>query len=86
MLVCKLINGLELSHQDLFLEKTECCKCGKVSRFAFVAYEVIHEDRYISSIHENGNPSFWPHDAIAVAVYFCTDVKCATATTLWNQA
>lgn len=85
MLVSKLIGGIELSHQDSFPENAECCKCGKEARFVFIAYEGTHEDRYISSIHENGNPSFWPHDAIAVAVYLCTDIKCANATALWNQ-
>lgn len=42
---------------------------------------------FICDMHENelskGGP-FWPHDCIAVAVYFCE--TCAAAVTLWNQA
>lgn len=86
MIVCKSNKGLELSHQDNFNERTNCSNCGKEARFAFVSYEGCHEDKYISKIHANGDPSFWPHDAISVAIYFCTDIKCFQATAIWNQA
>ena len=36
-------------------------------------------------LHENeGAGGFWPHDAVAVAVYFCKD--CLETTSLYNQA
>jgi len=87
MIICKIETGLELSHQDKFPETCACCKCGKKARVALVAFEGTYEDRYVcESRCPEEPPVFWPHDAIAVAVYFCVDHKCGTATTLWNQA
>jgi len=87
MIVCKTEKGFHLSHQKNFPKDCLCCKCGKRARFAFVAYEGIYEDRYISESRcREEPPVFWPHDAIAIAIYFCVDVSCGTATTLWNQA
>ena len=75
---------MDLTHQDPFPEKAECV-CGKMARIAFVAAEEMGEDEYISKIHLNeGKGGYWPHDTIAVAVYFCPE--CFKAVTLWNQA
>ena len=83
MKIEKGTKGLDLTYQDPFPEKTEC-SCGKNARIAFVAQE-DNEDEYISNLHKNeGKGNCWPHDAIAVAVYFCPE--CFKAVTLWNQA
>lgn len=84
MIVEKGTKGLDLTWQLSFTEETKC-SCGKMARIAFVAKEEAEEERYISTLHENkGRGGFWPHDAVAVAVYFCPE--CFTAVTLWNQA
>ncbi len=79
--------GLTKSHQAEFPKETECHKCGKTARIGFVAYEEgSTEDKYVCNAHNNdpkGN-GFWPHDSVAVAVYFCTG--CLETTALYNQA
>ena len=77
MLVCRRIDkkSLELSHQDPFPEDCRCVKCGKIARFVLVAYEGSYEDRYISHSRPPHNTYFWPHDAVAFAIYFCIDYK-----------
>ena len=67
---------------------TECCRCGGLSRLAFVAHETEkpEDGKYVADIHLNepDGDGFWPHDACAVAVYFCT--LCLQPTALFNQA
>lgn len=76
--------GLSNSWQNDFPEETEC-ECGKIARIAFVTQEAHEEKGYVCDLHENKpKEAFWPHDAIAVAVYFCK--KCFKAVALWNQA
>jgi hypothetical protein len=82
-------NGLNLSTQAPFNPETPCVKCGKKARIAFVMAEPITDNgRFITDLHHNdpGGEGFWLHDAAAFATYICTDIDCATATTLWNQA
>jgi len=78
--------GLKHSWQKEFPPKTDCCKCDGESRIAFVCFE-NNEEKYVSQIHDNegadGGP-YWPHDAVAVAIYFCE--KCLEPTALYNQA
>ena len=74
--------GVHLSHQDDFPLETEC-GCGNIARLAFTAMEGPNEEYYICDMHKNGLNGFWPHDVIAVAVYFCS--KCAKPVTLFNQ-
>jgi len=75
--------GLENSWQKDFPEKAKC-GCGGTGRLAFVAIEQKESD-CICHLYKNGeNGEFWPHDAIAMAVYFCGN--CREAITLWNQA
>lgn len=82
--------GLDLTFQRPFEPTTTCVKCGKKARIAFTIAEPMTdgEKRYITDLHSNdpGGEGFWLHDAAAFAVYLCTDIDCATATTLWNQA
>lgn len=76
--------GLNLTFQQDFPKETKC-SCGKMARIAFVTAEESGEKEYVCNIHENkGKGGFWPHDAIAVAVYFCPE--CFSAVVLWNQA
>ena len=75
--------GVNFSHQEPFLPIKEC-SCGGEARMAFVAHEVRAEDFYICDLHENKLGEMWPHDAIALAVYFCK--KCLKPTVDFNQA
>lgn len=86
-------DGIGLSWQQSFPENTKCHKCKKNARLAFVVFEGFPKPKsdekkpYVCRLWHNGkDKKFWPHDAIAVAIYFCEDVKCARATALWNQA
>lgn len=77
--------GIGKTFQAPFPLTTICERCEKIARIAFVTAEGPEETEYISGFHDNEVDSFWPHDAIAVAIYFCTDQKCGTGTVLWNQ-
>jgi hypothetical protein len=88
-------DGLEKSWQASFPATTVCCKCEGVARIAFVAHEGMAEDdmpvtprtqiQYVTDMQENiGDGGYWPHDCIAVAVYFCKE--CLEPTALYNQA
>ena len=85
-------DGTGLSWQQDFSENTKCHMCKKNARLALVVFEgygdkTQRKKPYVSSLWHNGqSKKFWPHDAVAVAVYFCESVKCATATAIWNQA
>ena len=78
-------NGLDKSWQNDFPENTECCRCGANSRIGFVSME-DGEEESVCSLHSNTGEDgkFWPHDRVAVAVYFCED--CLETTALYNQA
>ena len=80
--------GLKKSWQRNFPATTSCCRCGEKARIAFVTHEGMDEKEkeFISQLHKNklgDGGAFWPHDAVAVAVYFCT--KCTEPTALYNQ-
>ena len=75
--------GLKNSWQAPFPETTKC-PCEAEARIAFVATEGVGEKEYVSTLHRNEcENGYWPHDAIAVAVYFCK--KCFKPVVLWNQ-
>ncbi len=77
-----------LTFQDEFPEEAVCAHCGKEgARLAFVFAEAGGAGEYICELHENDpeGEGFWLHDAAAFAVYLCRDIKCAEATTKWNQ-
>lgn len=65
--------------------------CTGTSRLAFVVAESLGNqdstEHFVRDLHSNklatGGP-FWPHDCVAVAIYFCEE--CAQAVTVWNQA
>ncbi len=75
-------DGAANTYQDDFRTAIHC-ECGSEAHLAFVAIEEI-EDVYVSSLHKNGQDGFWPHDAIAVAIYFCR--KCGKPIARYNQA
>jgi len=79
-------DGLVKTWQTPFPETTECCKCGGEARFAFTAHEGSDEMEYVRDMYSNdpNGDGLWPHDACAVAVYFCKD--CLESTALYNQA
>ena len=86
-------DGLNKTWQTEFPEITKCCRCGAEARIGFVAYEGIDDDdspiyprnhvQYVVDLHKNEGPG-WPHDCIAVAIYFCRE--CLEPTALYNQA
>jgi len=76
------------SWQGPFAPEEKCHKCGKTTRLALVVKEQCGSKTlvYVSNLYGNEPDAFWPHDAVAVAIYFCIDVACAKATAIWNQA
>lgn len=77
-------DGLRESEQDDFPETTKCCLCGGEARVAFVAHETDGKNGLVCGLRNNGGKGdYWPHDLIAVAIYFCRD--CCEATALYNQ-
>lgn len=81
--------GLDKTWQEPFDKTTECVRCKGEARIAFVAQEpggVFHEDGTVSSLHRNdpNGEGYWPHDAVAVGVYFCRE--CLEPTAKFNQA
>ena len=75
--------AIVLTYQTKFPE-TINCTCGGEARIA-LAFREDSTDQSICGLHENkGVGNFWPHDSIAVAVYFCR--KCFNCLTKWNQA
>ena len=76
--------GIGLTWQDNFATTLECERCGGEARIAFTAME-SHEKEYVCELHKNecDKDKFWPHDAIAVAVYFCG--KCCHVLARYNQ-
>jgi len=79
--------GRQLTWQAEFPEEVECHACGKIARHAITVKEKGAGSDNACSAHKN-DPSgegFWLHDCAAFATYLCTDIKCAEATTMWNQ-
>ena len=81
-------DGLSKTWQAKFPETTTCCRCKGEARIGFVAHEGIDaRDRKaprVYRMHPNkGKGGYWPHDFVAVAVYFCR--KCLETTALYNQ-
>jgi len=79
--------GLKYTWQDSFPKSVKCHKCKGKCRIMFVAFEDA-EKEYVCHIHPNTGSKkggkFWPHDAIACAIYLCE--KCFEPNALLNQA
>ena len=83
--IVKGLQGRKSTWQADFPETTKCCRCSETARFAFTAMEEREESKtYICDMYPNVAGARWPHDAVAVAVYFCTE--CLETTALYNQA
>lgn len=80
--------GVGLTKQAPFPPTTPCVRCGQEARLALVVKEDAGEERYVTDLHPNDpqGEGFWLHDAVSIAIYFCRDIDCHTATALWNQA
>lgn len=82
--------GVGNSWQEPFKKNVKCHKCGHNCRLMFVAseFERKPKDGFVCNLHENtGNGEtgkYWPHDAIACAVYLCE--KCFEPNAIINQA
>ena len=84
-------DGLTKTWQADFPKTTPCADCGGEARIGFVAHEGIDEEvvyprdfaQFVVDLHDNGGDGCWPHDCVAVAVYFCR--KCLETTALYNQ-
>ena len=79
-------NGLQNSFQKPFEPTIKCSKCSGEARIMFVGQEEDEgKGNYICDISKNGGQgNYWPHDAIAVAVYLCKE--CFEPGILMNQA
>lgn len=76
--------GLNKTWQNKFEETAKCHKCGGEARIMFVAFEGDAKE-FVCSMHDNkGEGGYWPHDAIACAVYLCRD--CFEPVAIINQA
>lgn len=83
--------GITETWQEDFTKSVKCHACKADCRIMFVAIENMQNDPegYVCDLHENtgdgeGNGQFWPHDAIACAVYLCE--KCFEPNAVINQA
>lgn len=78
--------GLKETWQAEFPPTTTCVHCKAEARIGFVAHEGGGEgQQYVCALHSNEPPNkLWLHDAVAVAVYFCT--CCLQPSALYNQA
>lgn len=81
-------SGLTKTWQGEFPETIDCKDCEGSARIAFVATEneAIEKEALVCDLYNNDpdGDGYWPHDAIAVAVYICT--KCFKSISLFNQA
>jgi len=82
-------DGLDQSWQEEFEPAVDCVHCGGEARIAFVYKEASPTkkgEKLVVDLHHNDpkGDGFWPHDAVAVAVYFCKD--CLEPTAKFNQA
>ena len=76
--------GLKATWQKPHKKVVKCHKCGGKARIMFVAFEENEED-YVCQLHKNeAEVGYWPHDAIACAVYLCKD--CFEPVAIINQA
>jgi hypothetical protein len=79
--------GLNASWQEPFPKTVKCHKCKGNCRIMFVAYE-DKEKEYVCNLHKNTGGKkggkYWPHDAVACAVYLCE--KCFEPNALIDQA
>ena len=76
--------GLDKTWQEDFPENMECHKCKSNCRIMFVGFESKGKE-YVSNLYDNmKDEKYWPHDAIACAVYLCE--KCFEPNALINQA
>ena len=79
-----------LSWQEEFPKTVKCVQknCKGECRLGFIAYEAGRKgtkEKFLCEIYENMKDNkLWPHDCVAVAVYFCE--KCLEVTALYNQA
>lgn len=84
--------GLDKTWQKEFPSTVTCAYCGATARHAFTAHEGIKDkvniEETVSAQHPNTisepDGAFWPHDVVAVAVYFCTTGLCEP-TARYNQ-
>lgn len=85
-------DGLKETWQANFPAIATCSHCyTTTARIAFVAKEEYDgskptdRQKFVCDLHKNGeDKKFWPHDCIAVAVYFCE--SCAKVSAYYNQA
>jgi hypothetical protein len=78
--------ALDMTWQAKWKPTTECCRCGKEARLAMVVQESGPGGAVELHHNDPKGEGFWLHDVGAFATYLCRDIKCAAATTLWNQA
>ncbi len=77
------IGEVAQSWQDEFPTVVKCFACGGTARLVLSVCEQ-DETKYICDLYKPQGEEMWPHDAIAMSVYFCPN--CLHPTTKWNQA
>lgn len=82
--------GLKESYQAPFEPNIKCQGCGANARHAFTAIEEQgqQDGQYVCELHENkiaDGGAFWPHDAVAVAIYFCEKHCSEPVSAVYNQ-
>lgn len=82
--------GRKNSWQQEFPKETKCAYCDKKARFGFSVFErwknktYDPKEKFLCNLHQNEKGNYWPHDVVAIGVYFCP--KCYKTTSLDNQA
>lgn len=80
--------GLDKTWQQDFEKEVPCAYCKNNARIAFVVKEEFdpnNRQELVCDLYDNmKDGKLWPHDCIAVAVYFCE--KCLETTARYNQA
>lgn len=76
--------GTSSTWQQDFPE-TMLCDCAGRADMALAVIEEGDEQEQVSNLHNStSKEGFWPHDVIAIAVYFCR--KCCKPLIKYNQA
>lgn len=74
----------ENTYQEEFPKQVKCHKCKKDATPLML---IMDDDQFICSQDVAlSKGQFWPHDAMAIALYLCLDSSCGKITALWNQA
>ena len=72
--------GKEITYQQAFLLKSSCSKCERDTHLMML---IDDDESLIAGQNPPTKKGIWPHDAMAIALYFCC--SCGVITARWNQ-